>query len=1024
MTRALLLSRLPRGGIVFRPWRGLGAARTVLVPHIVFALGLIVPFVVLCALIGKQWVGNEQVRSDTRIAELADGIADELDRFFQDRIRLLQILAASPSLVHDEVGAVEAQAGLMLDGGTAGLLVRDRSGRILLNTLGRTGRSPADYDFTALPAPSSLLRPGVSDLIGGAGGLAPVLVVEVPIMRDGAIKGALGAVLQPSAFDVLFSSNSITGDLMGSIADRTGRVIGRSPTSRASIGQPLRGFDERVGEHGLWFGQGSEDVALRVAYRRVAGWGFLVNVGMTQAAFLAPLERTLWTLGALVLALVVGAFALSAPLLKRTLAAHRSLTETAELLGLAQEAAGAAPWEWDIESRSLSLAPHNARMHGLALPDEAGRVVITTEEWEARVFPEDLPGVWEKVDHAIATRTTFNAEFRTRDAEAARGFHWIQTLGRVVYDEAGRPRRLIGLHLDVTARRETVEVLRESAVRLQASEERLTLALDSGEDGLFDWNVDSDEIWLSERWRTKLGYGATSPRFARDWTSSVHPEDCLSYMAVVQEHLDGLTPCLEVEYRRVCADGEYLWILARGRVTARSADGRPLRMVGTLIDITRRKEAEMRVAHMALHDALTNLPNRNLFSRQLHEALTEAATSSSRYAVLACDLDRFKAINDTFGHPAGDRLLCLVAERIRAVVRGRDCVARLGGDEFAVILNDVTHEAATHRACERIIAAIGEPILLDGNAIHVGMSIGVALVSGECLSAEQVFRRADTALYQAKAAGRNTYRLYEAESHARVATRSLIALDLKEAIRRGDFSLVYQPVIDVTTDQVASFEALMRWNHPERGPVSPGEFIPVAEETGLIVPLGAWALAEACREAMGWPEEVRVAVNVSAVQFNGTLEDTVLSALAKSGLPAGRLKLEVTESLLMQNPEQAFATLHRLRALGVRIALDDFGTGYSSLSYLRRFPFDKLKIDRAFVRDIADPDAAAIVRAVVGIGERLGMGVVAEGVETPEQLEIVCREGCTEVQGFLFSRPLPPHEAHAFLLARQPRAAA
>ena len=1009
-----------------RRWRWPGAgAGAVLVPHVVFALCLIVPFVVLCAFIGSHWVQTEQVRSDARVAELADGIADELDRFLRDRIMVLQTLAASPDLDRRDTGAIEAQAKALLADGAVGLLMRDRAGGILLNTLARSGTAPTDEDLSTLPPPTAQAGPVVSDLLGGVGGRPPALVVEVPVLRGGVLKGTLGAVLRPSAFDALFASNSVVGDLMGSIVDRTGRVVARSAASHAWVGSELRGFAGRTGPRGLWFGPSMEGVTLRVAYRRLPETGLLVNVGMTQSAFAAPLKRTLWTLGGLALALVLGAFALSLPLLRRMLAAHRSLAETAELLSLAQEAAGGALWDWDIEGRRISLAPRNARMHGLTVSEGTGRtVVLTLEEWEGRVFPDDLAEVWVEVDRAIATRTTFNAEFRTRVPGGARGFQWVQSLGRVVYDEAGRPRRLIGLHFDVTARRETEEALREGAVRLQASEERLTLALDSGEDGLFDWDLGSDEIWLSERWRAKLGYGASVPRLAQDWAGSVHPDDLAAYTAAVRAHLDGHTPCLEVEYRRICADGRSLWILARGRASGRGPDGRPLRMVGTLIDITHRKEAEMAVAHMALHDALTNLPNRNLFNRHLQEALGEAAVSSARYAVLACDLDRFKAVNDTFGHPAGDRLLCLVADRIRDVIRGRDCVARLGGDEFAVILNDVAEEAAARRACERIIAAIGEPILLDGNAIHIGISIGVAFGSAESLSGEQVFRRADTALYEAKAAGRNTYRLYEAETHARVATRSLIALDMKEAIRRGDFSLVYQPVIDTTTNRVASFEALMRWNHPERGPVSPGEFIPVAEETGLIVPLGAWALHEACREAMRWPAEIRIGVNVSAVQFDANLEATVVAALAGSGLPAGRLKLEVTESLLMRNPDQAFAALHRLRGLGARIALDDFGTGYSSLSYLRRFPFDKLKIDRAFVKDIADPDAAAIVRAVVGIGERLGMGVVAEGVETPEQLDIVRREGCTEVQGFLFSRPLPPDEALAFVLARRAREAA
>lgn len=560
--------------------------------------------------------------------------------------------------------------------------------------------------------------------------------------------------------------------------------------------------------------------------------------------------------------------------------------------------------------------------------------------------------------------------------------------------------------------------------RLRTSEERLALALDSGDDGLFDWDVVNDAVWLSPRWSVKLGYAADEPiRGGSFCAEAVHPDDHCALRAEIQAHLTGERPAVEVEYRCRCANGSYLWILLRARVADRDSHRRPLRVVGTVMDISRRKEAELHVIHMAHHDALTGLANRALFQLRLTETLDRCRREPCRHAVLACDLDRFKAVNDTFGHLEGDRLLCTVAERICAVLGAGDTVARLGGDEFAVILADLPDEDAIHAACDRIIAAIGEPIPHNGGAIDIAVSIGVALVSGGDASAEEVFRQADTAMYQAKAGGRNTYRLFEANVLTLNSTRGLLALDMKDAIRRGDFFLVYQPVIDVESGAVVSFEALMRWQHPTRGMISPGDFIPVAEETGMIAQLGAWALIEAAREALTWDEGLWIGVNVSPVQFRCGLEQAVLTALATTGLPAGRLKLEVTEGVLMQDADGALACLHRLRALGVRIALDDFGTGYSSLSYLRRFPFDKLKIDRAFIRDITEPDAAAIIRAVVGIGQSLGMSVVAEGVETVEQLEAVRREGCNEVQGFLFSKPLPAAEARAFVATRATRAA-
>jgi diguanylate cyclase (GGDEF)-like protein/PAS domain S-box-containing protein len=560
--------------------------------------------------------------------------------------------------------------------------------------------------------------------------------------------------------------------------------------------------------------------------------------------------------------------------------------------------------------------------------------------------------------------------------------------------------------------------LAENQARLRVSEERLGLALDSGEDGIWDWDLTSGHVWISERWLAMLGRGGGALQSMRAAAGTVHPDDRARAARALRDLLRGVTPTLTCEHKMTRGNGTEFWVLTRGRVVEWDRTGRVVRVVGTQIDISRRKEAEARIEHMALHDALTGLPNRTLFHDRLDQAIRATKRAPRDFAVLACDLDRFKAINDTYGHPTGDQLLRVVARRIQAVLRETDTVARLGGDEFALVLGDLDGEADAERVAQLVISALSEPFSIDGAKIEIGVSVGGAMIPKAGVDADEVFKCADAALYEAKAAGRGTCRLFRSDAYVRLTARSALALDMKDALRRGDFFLVYQPIIDIDTDAVVGFEALMRWQHPVRGLISPADFIPIAEETGLIVPLGAWALTEACREAATWPNHVRIGVNVSPLQFRDGLEDIVVQALAKSGIDARRLTLEVTESVLMRDADDVLVRLHRLRSLGLGIALDDFGTGYSSLSYLRRFPFDRIKIDRAFVREIADPDTAAIVRAVVDLGKRLCKGIVVEGVETEEQLERVRREGCNEVQGFLFSRPLPPPEAFAFITER------
>ena len=436
-------------------------------------------------------------------------------------------------------------------------------------------------------------------------------------------------------------------------------------------------------------------------------------------------------------------------------------------------------------------------------------------------------------------------------------------------------------------------------------------------------------------------------------------------------------------------------------------EGRAVQL-GAAVDVTESRRNAARIAHMAHHDALTGLPNRVRFSERLTEAVDRHRRGHGSFFLLCLDLDKFKIINDTLGHPVGDALLCEAAARLGGCFREEDCVARLGGDEFAVLVARPARPELIRTLAERIIGEMGRCFSINGHDCHIGTSIGVACMGQDGVDPDTLLRNADLALYRAKSMGGNTFSCFKPEMDAWVQARRKRENDLREALARGEFALAYQPQIDSATNRICGFEALLRWNHPVEGLVPPTDFIPLAEETGLINPIGAWVLRQACAEAAGWPGALRIAVNLSPIQFrNRDLVGSVQSALRASGLPPAQLELEITEGVLLADNEANLATLHELRALGVRIAMDDFGTGYSSLSYLRAFPFDKIKIDRSFVSQVGESlHCTAIVRAVTGLAASLGIVTTAEGVETAAQLAHLRAEGCNEVQGFLFSRPV------------------
>ena len=449
------------------------------------------------------------------------------------------------------------------------------------------------------------------------------------------------------------------------------------------------------------------------------------------------------------------------------------------------------------------------------------------------------------------------------------------------------------------------------------------------------------------------------------------------------------------------ASGEHVKVQVRG-------DDELARLAATFNEMSGKiEEREKRITQLAFNDVLTGLPNRTMFQQQLEHLYRSIEGSDALVALHCLDLDQFKTINDTLGHPAGDTLLIAAGERIRDVARGH-FVARLGGDEFVVLQRVGSDRNAIDRLAEELIAAIARPLTIDGNELAPSTSVGIAIAPFDAPDGETLLRNADLALYRAKDAGRGTFAFFEESLNRRAQDRRRLETDLRVALERGEFELYYQPLFDLESNRIGSFEALIRWNHPERGLIAPGEFIDVAEETGIIVPMGAWALREACRTASRWPDHLRVAVNVSPIQFHrGGLHETIVQALAASGLPPERLEIEITESVFLDGADSTLKLLHSLRSIGVRVALDDFGTGYSSLSYLQSFPFDKIKIDRSFIENLLTrPGAIAIVAAITELAHALGMETTAEGVEDNAQLAELRSHGCSSVQGFLFARPM------------------
>ncbi|MFL5290116.1 MAG: EAL domain-containing protein [Myxococcales bacterium] len=572
---------------------------------------------------------------------------------------------------------------------------------------------------------------------------------------------------------------------------------------------------------------------------------------------------------------------------------------------------------------------------------------------------------------------------------------------------SGRP-AVIGTLLDVTERRRTERALRDS-------EERYALAARGANDGLWDWDLVANRVYLSPRWKAMLGLGEGDIGGNPDgWLGRVHPDDHARLTADIAAHVEGRSAHLESEIRIRHADGTWRTMLVRG-AAVRDGSGKATRMAGSQTDITDRKRAEEKLLHDALHDGLTGLPNRALFMDRVGQAMAfQARRSDYRFAVLMLDVDRFKTVNESLGHAMGDRLLASVAKRVWRCVRPGDTVARLSGDEFAVLLEDYAVAEEPRRVADRIIAEMAAPHDLGGTEVFTSASVGVAVGRPELGKPEDLLRDADVALYRAKDLGRSRYVVYHPSMRTRAREQLQFETDLRRALGRNELRVVFQPIVSLTTGLPTGCEALVEWQHPGRGRIPPSDFIPMAEETGLILPIGNWVLRESCKQVKAWAGRCEggptptVSVNLSARQLlHAELVDQVRAAISDAGIVPGQLRLEVTESVIMENAGPASLLLTQLKALGVHLLIDDFGTGYSSLSYLHNFRFDTLKIDRSFVSRIDTAQKnVEIVRTILSLSRALGMTAVAEGVETEGQVAQLQILKCDSAQGFYFSRGL------------------
>jgi diguanylate cyclase (GGDEF)-like protein/PAS domain S-box-containing protein len=840
---------------------------------------------------------------------------------------------------------------------------------------------------------------------------------------DGRFLGVALGVVNAAYLEAFYASIVSQLGQTVTLLRQDGTILIQSPIPQydveTSTPPTLARHDRVSGGGGSYDPRSPRSVAQLVVVQPVRDYPLTIDVAMPESQVFALWYRQLAIIGVTVFVSIAGFIALMRIIRRQLRRQHEQnllLLQSATALRQSEQklrdyAGMAADWFWEQDAEFRfhidSLIPHTSRT------SDVGR---TRWELEGAVLER---GDWEAHKADLAARRPFR-NFRWERMGTDGKCHYMNTSGDPVFDEQGR---FIGYHgtgRDVSAEVEAATALRaakelaeqasaanaELVVALRLSEEQLASVFRNASVGLSRLNPQGTYDLVNDRFCEIVGRSREEIiGFPPDHIT--HPDDLAATAPLLlRMRTDESSFVAEIRFMR--PDGSVVWV--RSSVSpAYDKRGAVAGSVAVVEDVTQRKSAEDHLRFLAYHDNLTGLANRTLMGSQLTNALQRASERDTFVAVMALDLDRFKAINDAFGHDAGDILLAQAAQRLTGAVRPVDTVARVGGDEIVIVQLDLAHQSGAADLARQLIGILGKPFDIAGRKASIGTSIGIAVYPRDGTTSVELLQNADAALYRAKRSGRNTFRFFEPDLDRKTSRHRIIEQDLREALGQGALSLEYQPIFSTASGTLVGFEALLRWQHPRFGNLEPTEIIAVAEEAALIVALGAWILRQACADAVHWPSPLRVAVNISGAQFKDTeLAETVMDAIGRAGLPSDQLELEVTETLFIEDVARAHAVLHVLKQQGIRIALDDFGTGYSSLSYLRSFPFDKIKIDKSFVQSLQDdPTTHTIIHAIIAMGHSLNLTITAEGVETPYQLEALRQEGCDEVQGFLLGKPTP-----------------